>query len=70
MLTTGQQRSIPALFAGSEAEVEDLDDGRAEAQAALRAAKRAKKNGSRDDRALFAAMEAAERKHEAKSGKM
>ena len=68
LLTSGQQRSTPASFTGSAAETEDPEDGKAEAQAALRAAKRARKNGSQTDGALFATMEAAEQKHEAKKG--
>ena len=47
--------------------VEDPDEGQEEAKAALRAAKRARGNGSLSNAAMLNAMEAAEKQHESKS---
>ena len=46
--------------------IEEADDGKEEAKAALRIAKKARMNGSLSDAAMLNAMEAAEKQHESK----
>ena len=46
--------------------IEEADDGKEEAKAALRAAKKARSNGSPSDTAMLNAMEAAEKQHESR----